>query len=177
MKNIYIHSEMFSILNGLLTPTLKAKRPELKEFFKEKIDQLYDSISMWRPADLLFVRLRWDKDATPEALPAPGNASQTLSRYGRFKTPGSKQIKGIKWNTTHILMCVCFCMYAFSVHMFKRKWLSLFVGIDTMFHDAAWRTNQGTGVSVSTPLTSLTRCISLYLLVWFVQFKATVGNF
>lgn len=46
MKNIYIHSEMFSILNGLLTPTLKAKRPELKEFFKEKIDQLYDSISM-----------------------------------------------------------------------------------------------------------------------------------
>nr|XP_040038526.1 LOW QUALITY PROTEIN: long-chain-fatty-acid--CoA ligase 6 [Gasterosteus aculeatus aculeatus] len=46
VKNIYIHSEMFSILNGLLTPTLKAKRPELKEFFKEKIDQLYDSISM-----------------------------------------------------------------------------------------------------------------------------------
>lgn len=46
MKNIYIHTEMFSIENGLLTPTLKAKRPELKEFFKEEIDQLYSSISM-----------------------------------------------------------------------------------------------------------------------------------
>ncbi|MEQ2163369.1 hypothetical protein GOODEAATRI_029309 [Goodea atripinnis] len=46
VKNIYIHNEMFSIENGLLTPTLKAKRPELKEFFKKKIDELYSSISM-----------------------------------------------------------------------------------------------------------------------------------
>ncbi|XP_034033876.1 long-chain-fatty-acid--CoA ligase 6 [Thalassophryne amazonica] len=46
VKNIYIHNEMFSIENGLLTPTLKAKRPELKEFFKVKIEQLYSSISM-----------------------------------------------------------------------------------------------------------------------------------
>ncbi|KAM4620800.1 long-chain-fatty-acid--CoA ligase 6 [Polymixia lowei] len=46
VKNIYIHNEMFSIQNGLLTPTLKAKRPELKEFFKEKIEDLYSSISM-----------------------------------------------------------------------------------------------------------------------------------
>uniref|UniRef100_A0A673BW80 Arachidonate--CoA ligase n=1 Tax=Sphaeramia orbicularis TaxID=375764 RepID=A0A673BW80_9TELE len=46
VKNIYIHNEMFSIENGLLTPTLKAKRPELKEFFKVKIDRLYSSISM-----------------------------------------------------------------------------------------------------------------------------------
>uniref|UniRef100_A0A3B4WZ33 Long-chain-fatty-acid--CoA ligase n=1 Tax=Seriola lalandi dorsalis TaxID=1841481 RepID=A0A3B4WZ33_SERLL len=46
VKNIYVHNEMFSIENGLLTPTLKAKRPELKEFFKGKIDQLYSSISM-----------------------------------------------------------------------------------------------------------------------------------
>uniref|UniRef100_A0A671WSK3 Long-chain-fatty-acid--CoA ligase n=1 Tax=Sparus aurata TaxID=8175 RepID=A0A671WSK3_SPAAU len=46
VKNIYIHNEMFSIENGLLTPTLKAKRPELKEFFKAKIDQLYSSITM-----------------------------------------------------------------------------------------------------------------------------------
>ncbi|XP_029029454.1 long-chain-fatty-acid--CoA ligase 6 isoform X1 [Betta splendens] len=46
VKNIYIHNELFSIENGLLTPTLKAKRPELKEYFKKKIDQLYSSISM-----------------------------------------------------------------------------------------------------------------------------------
>uniref|UniRef100_A0A672J4X3 Long-chain-fatty-acid--CoA ligase n=1 Tax=Salarias fasciatus TaxID=181472 RepID=A0A672J4X3_SALFA len=46
VKNIYIHNEMFSIQNGLLTPTLKAKRPELKEVFKGKIEELYSSISM-----------------------------------------------------------------------------------------------------------------------------------
>ncbi|XP_062309546.1 long-chain-fatty-acid--CoA ligase 6 isoform X2 [Osmerus eperlanus] len=46
VKDIYVHSEMFSIQNGLLTPTLKAKRPELKEFFKEKIEVLYNNISM-----------------------------------------------------------------------------------------------------------------------------------
>lgn len=46
VKDIYIHNEMFSIQNGLLTPTLKAKRPELKEYFKAKIEQLYESISM-----------------------------------------------------------------------------------------------------------------------------------
>lgn len=37
---------MFSIQNGLLTPTLKAKRPELKEYFKTEIEQLYSNISM-----------------------------------------------------------------------------------------------------------------------------------
>ncbi|KAJ0003902.1 hypothetical protein NQD34_010116 [Periophthalmus magnuspinnatus] len=46
VKNIHIHSEMFSIVNGLLTPTLKAKRPELKEYFKTQIDALYSSISL-----------------------------------------------------------------------------------------------------------------------------------
>ncbi|XP_041947021.1 long-chain-fatty-acid--CoA ligase 6 isoform X2 [Alosa sapidissima] len=46
VKDIYVHNEMFSIQNGLLTPTLKAKRPELKEYFKEKIEQLYTNISM-----------------------------------------------------------------------------------------------------------------------------------
>lgn len=46
VKNIYIHEEMFSIQNGLLTPTLKAKRPELKEFFKDKIEELYSSVSL-----------------------------------------------------------------------------------------------------------------------------------
>lgn len=46
VKNIYLHDEMFSIKNGLLTPTLKAKRPELKEFFKDKIEELYSSVSM-----------------------------------------------------------------------------------------------------------------------------------
>lgn len=46
VKDIYIHNEMFSIENGLLTPTLKAKRPELKEHFKQQIEHLYDNITM-----------------------------------------------------------------------------------------------------------------------------------
>ncbi|XP_067280131.1 long-chain-fatty-acid--CoA ligase 6 isoform X2 [Pseudorasbora parva] len=46
VKDIHIHKEMFSIQNGLLTPTLKAKRPELKEYFKVEIEQLYSNISM-----------------------------------------------------------------------------------------------------------------------------------
>ncbi|XP_028631698.1 long-chain-fatty-acid--CoA ligase 6 isoform X6 [Grammomys surdaster] len=45
VKAIYIHSDMFSVQNGLLTPTLKAKRPELREYFKMQIEELY-SVSM-----------------------------------------------------------------------------------------------------------------------------------
>ncbi|XP_051955590.1 long-chain-fatty-acid--CoA ligase 6 isoform X2 [Xyrauchen texanus] len=46
VKDIHIHKEMFSIQNGLLTPTLKSKRPELKEYFKMEIEQLYSNFSM-----------------------------------------------------------------------------------------------------------------------------------
>ncbi|XP_004836689.1 long-chain-fatty-acid--CoA ligase 6 isoform X2 [Heterocephalus glaber] len=45
VKAIYIHCDMFSVQNGLLTPTLKAKRPELREYFRTQIEELY-SISM-----------------------------------------------------------------------------------------------------------------------------------
>ncbi|KAM4809489.1 long-chain-fatty-acid--CoA ligase 1 isoform 2-T4 [Rhinophrynus dorsalis] len=41
VKDIVLFPEMFSIENGLLTPTLKAKRPELRKFFKAQIDELY----------------------------------------------------------------------------------------------------------------------------------------
>uniref|UniRef100_A0A8C3KNE6 Arachidonate--CoA ligase n=1 Tax=Calidris pygmaea TaxID=425635 RepID=A0A8C3KNE6_9CHAR len=46
VKAIYIHSDMFSVQNGLLTPTLKAKRPELRDYFKKQIEELYSSISI-----------------------------------------------------------------------------------------------------------------------------------
>ncbi|XP_042737583.1 long-chain-fatty-acid--CoA ligase 6 isoform X1 [Lagopus leucura] len=46
VKAIYIHSDMFSVQNGLLTPTLKAKRPELRDYFKKQIQELYSSISI-----------------------------------------------------------------------------------------------------------------------------------
>ncbi|XP_048464802.1 long-chain-fatty-acid--CoA ligase 5 isoform X2 [Rhincodon typus] len=41
VKDLYLHTEMFTIENGLLTPTLKAKRSELAKYFKTEIDQLY----------------------------------------------------------------------------------------------------------------------------------------
>ncbi|XP_032411338.1 long-chain-fatty-acid--CoA ligase 1-like isoform X1 [Xiphophorus hellerii] len=46
VKAIHIHTEMFSIENGLLTPTLKAKRNEMRQYFRSQIDELYAGISM-----------------------------------------------------------------------------------------------------------------------------------
>ncbi|XP_012674351.1 long-chain-fatty-acid--CoA ligase 1a isoform X1 [Clupea harengus] len=46
VRDIVLHPQMFSVQNGLLTPTLKAKRTELKNHFREQIDQLYARIKM-----------------------------------------------------------------------------------------------------------------------------------
>ncbi|XP_050754656.1 long-chain-fatty-acid--CoA ligase 5 isoform X1 [Gymnogyps californianus] len=43
VKDLYIHTEMFSVENGLLTPTLKAKRAELVKLFQKEIEALYSS--------------------------------------------------------------------------------------------------------------------------------------
>ncbi|KAL4239229.1 hypothetical protein ACF0H5_000046 [Mactra antiquata] len=40
-KDIYLHPDLFSVENGLLTPTFKAKRNELKVYFKSQIDTMY----------------------------------------------------------------------------------------------------------------------------------------
>uniref|UniRef100_A0A3Q2XEW8 Long-chain-fatty-acid--CoA ligase n=1 Tax=Hippocampus comes TaxID=109280 RepID=A0A3Q2XEW8_HIPCM len=46
VKAIYLHTELFSVNNGLLTPTLKAKRNELRQYFRSQIDELYAGIKM-----------------------------------------------------------------------------------------------------------------------------------
>ncbi|NWU69592.1 ACSL5 ligase, partial [Pterocles burchelli] len=43
VKDLYIHTEMFSVENGLLTPTLKTKRAELVKLFQKQIEALYSS--------------------------------------------------------------------------------------------------------------------------------------
>ncbi|NXQ93140.1 ACSL5 ligase, partial [Sagittarius serpentarius] len=43
VKDLYIHTEMFSVENGLLTPTMKAKRAELVKLFQKQIEALYSS--------------------------------------------------------------------------------------------------------------------------------------
>lgn len=44
VKEIYLHPEMLTIENGLLTPTLKAKRADVAKYFKSQIDDLYTKI-------------------------------------------------------------------------------------------------------------------------------------
>uniref|UniRef100_A0A671WCN2 Arachidonate--CoA ligase n=1 Tax=Sparus aurata TaxID=8175 RepID=A0A671WCN2_SPAAU len=46
VRDITLHPEMFSVQNGLLTPTLKAKRTELRNCFREQIDDLYAKIKI-----------------------------------------------------------------------------------------------------------------------------------
>uniref|UniRef100_A0A672ZTZ2 Arachidonate--CoA ligase n=1 Tax=Sphaeramia orbicularis TaxID=375764 RepID=A0A672ZTZ2_9TELE len=46
VRDIALHLEMFSVQNGLLTPTLKAKRAELRNHFREQIDAMYAKIKM-----------------------------------------------------------------------------------------------------------------------------------
>ncbi|XP_060736644.1 long-chain-fatty-acid--CoA ligase 6 isoform X1 [Tachysurus vachellii] len=41
VKDLYLHPEMFSISNGLLTPTLKSKRVDLRRVFSEQIAHMY----------------------------------------------------------------------------------------------------------------------------------------
>jgi len=41
VKDIYLHPDPFSVQNGLLTPTMKSKRPQLKAYFKPQIEDMY----------------------------------------------------------------------------------------------------------------------------------------
>ncbi|KAK7500899.1 hypothetical protein BaRGS_00007779 [Batillaria attramentaria] len=41
VKDILVYPELFSVENGLLTPTFKAKRQELAKFFKPQIEDMY----------------------------------------------------------------------------------------------------------------------------------------
>ncbi|XP_005520795.1 PREDICTED: long-chain-fatty-acid--CoA ligase 5 [Pseudopodoces humilis] len=43
VKDLYLHTELFSVENGLLTPTLKAKRGDLVKYFQKEIEALYSS--------------------------------------------------------------------------------------------------------------------------------------
>lgn len=46
VKGIYLHPEMFSISNGLLTPTLKSRRADIRRAFQELIERLYGGAAM-----------------------------------------------------------------------------------------------------------------------------------
>ncbi|XP_061534607.1 long-chain-fatty-acid--CoA ligase 1a isoform X3 [Phycodurus eques] len=46
VRDIALHPEMFSVQNGLLTPTLKAKRAELLSHFRAQLDELYAGVKV-----------------------------------------------------------------------------------------------------------------------------------
>ncbi|XP_048837599.1 long-chain-fatty-acid--CoA ligase 1 [Brienomyrus brachyistius] len=41
VKDLHLHPEVFSVSNGLLTPTLKSRRADIRRFFHEQISQMY----------------------------------------------------------------------------------------------------------------------------------------
>lgn len=41
VKDIYLHPDPFSVQNGLLTPTFKSRRPQLKSYFKPQLEDMY----------------------------------------------------------------------------------------------------------------------------------------
>ncbi len=41
VKDLHLHPEMFSVANGLLTPTLKSRRADIRRFFQEQISSMY----------------------------------------------------------------------------------------------------------------------------------------
>ena len=44
VKNVYLFDELFSLDNGLATPTLKLKRVNLRSRFKDVVADLYKEI-------------------------------------------------------------------------------------------------------------------------------------
>ncbi|OQS07573.1 long-chain-fatty-acid-CoA ligase [Thraustotheca clavata] len=44
VKDITLHAEVFSVDNGLVTPTFKLKRPQLKERFKNEVSAMYAAL-------------------------------------------------------------------------------------------------------------------------------------
>lgn len=46
VKDLHLHPEMFSIANGLLTPTLKSRRADIRKVFQEQIDSMYSKTAV-----------------------------------------------------------------------------------------------------------------------------------
>uniref|UniRef100_A0A8C6UZ57 Long-chain-fatty-acid--CoA ligase n=1 Tax=Neogobius melanostomus TaxID=47308 RepID=A0A8C6UZ57_9GOBI len=46
VKDLYLHPEMFSIANGLLTPTLKSRRNDIRRVFQEQLSAMYSKTTI-----------------------------------------------------------------------------------------------------------------------------------
>jgi len=43
-KTIFLEPEQFTVEKGLITPTFKLKRTQLRDFYQDKIDQMYSNL-------------------------------------------------------------------------------------------------------------------------------------
>jgi long-chain acyl-CoA synthetase len=39
-----LHPDLFTVQNGLLTPVLKSKRPDLRTYFKRQLEEMYSKL-------------------------------------------------------------------------------------------------------------------------------------
>eukprot|EP00064_Thunnus_orientalis_P006755 superscaffoldBa00000719_g6773 len=46
VKDLHLHPETFSVANGLLTPTLKSRRADIRRVFQEQIETMYSKTAM-----------------------------------------------------------------------------------------------------------------------------------
>lgn len=44
VKDVHVHPELFSVENGLLTPTFKSKRPDIRARFQDDFDRMYANL-------------------------------------------------------------------------------------------------------------------------------------
>ena len=44
VKDIYLHPDPFSVQNQLLTPTFKSRRPQIRNYFKPQLDDMYKTL-------------------------------------------------------------------------------------------------------------------------------------
>ncbi|KAK1892887.1 Long-chain-fatty-acid--CoA ligase 1 [Dissostichus eleginoides] len=46
VKDLYLHPEMFSVANGLLTPTMKSRRIDIRKYFQEQLTNMYSKTAV-----------------------------------------------------------------------------------------------------------------------------------
>ena len=50
VKRLHLTNDAFSVDNGLLTPTSKVRRPQVRDYFKEHIQAMYEDMSKAAPS-------------------------------------------------------------------------------------------------------------------------------
>ena len=46
VKDLHLHPETFSVANGLLTPTMKSRRADIRRAFEEQISSMYSKTAI-----------------------------------------------------------------------------------------------------------------------------------